>query len=95
MHAAVLAALVVSGVAGLGTMANEATHGGVSEMMGMGHHHMTDMGGYHCASHVGEHGSQHMDHMHDETHMAHDNCPGGSDMHDMDNPMMPGGMMNG
>lgn len=62
-------------------MANEATHGGVSEMMGLGHHHMADYGGYHCASHDGTHGHHHVEHMHNETRTAHEDCPGGSGMH--------------
>ena len=95
MSTAIMAGLVVAGVAGVGMMANEATHGGVAEMMGLGHNHMADYGGYHCASHDGSHGQHHMTHMHDETHAGHAGCPGGSQMHDMDHPMMPGGMMHG
>lgn len=76
-------------------MVNEASHGGMAEAMGLGHRHMTDVGGYHCASHAGEHGAHHVAHMHNETRAAHDGCPGGSAMHDMRNPMMPGGMMGG
>jgi hypothetical protein len=87
-----IAALAIGGLAAVGAMANEATHGGVSEMMGMGHHHMADVGGYHCASHMDEHGEHHMEHMHEEHPMDHDSCPGGSGMHDMDDPMMPGMM---
>lgn len=81
MQAAMLGALIVSGVAGIGMMTNEATHGGVAEMMGLGHHHMTDVGGYHCASHAGEHGAHHVDHMHNETHSSHSRCQGGGSMH--------------
>lgn len=76
-----MAALVVSGVAGVGMMGNEMTHGGMSEMMGMGHNHMADYGGYHCSSHTGDHGSHHMDHMHGDNYTAHEGCPGGSGMH--------------
>lgn len=95
MQTGMMAALIVSGVAGTGMMANEATHGGMSEMMGMGHNHMSDVGGYHCASHNGGQGSQHMQHMHNQTMAAHGSCPGGASMHDMQNPTMPGGMRNG
>ena len=87
-----IVALAIAGLAGMGTMANEGTHGGVAEMMGLGHQHMTDVGGYHCASHMGDHGQEHMEHMHEEHPMDHSSCPGGSGMHDMDQPMMPGMM---
>ena len=89
MQTGMMAALIVSGVAGAGMMANEASHGQVAEMMGVGHQHMADYGGYHCTSHQGDHASHHVDHMHNETHAAHAGCPGGSGMHDM------GGMSNG
>lgn len=95
MQTGMVAALVVSGVAGVGMMANEMTHGGVSETMGLGHQHMADYGGYHCASHMGEHGAHHVEHMHNETHMDHGNCPGGASMHDREHPMRPGGMVHG
>ena len=90
-----MAALVVSGMAGAGMMANEASHGGVAEAMGLGHHHMADVGGYHCASHTGEHGPHHVQHMHNETRAAHAACAGGAAMHGLGDPMMPGGMMGG
>ena len=93
LKAPLVAGLVVAGIAGLGTMANEGTHGGVAEMMGFGHHHMADYGGYHCASHMGADGGQHVQHMHEEMAVHHDDCPGGQEMHDLDHPMMPGGMM--
>ena len=80
----VIAALAVGGLAAMGTMINEGTHGEIAEMMGLGHHHMTDYGGYHCASHTGEHGADHMEHMHGDHPMDHDDCPGGADMHHMD-----------
>lgn len=45
--------------------ANEASHGEVAEMMGFGHHHMADYGGYHCSGHNGStHAGQHAEHMH-------------------------------
>ena len=78
-----IACLAVGGLAAMGTMVNEGTHGGLAEMMGLGHHHMADYGGYHCASHDGEDGAEHMEHMHGEHPMDHSDCPGGSDMHDM------------
>jgi hypothetical protein len=81
MQAVFVAALAVAGVAGSVTMANEAMHGGVAEMMGLGHQHMADYGGYHCASHDGMHGPHHEDHMHNETGMPHGDCPGGEGMH--------------
>jgi hypothetical protein len=87
-----LGALIVSGMAGFGVMANEGTHGGMAEAMGLGHHHMTDVGGYHCASHSGPDAQRHMDHMHNETMVHHENCSGGSSMHRMG---MMGGMPSG
>lgn len=93
LKTSLLAALGVGGIAAMGTMVNEGTHGDVAEMMGFGHHHMADYGGYHCASHMGEEGDEHFRHMHEDHETRHDDCPGGGDMHDMDHPMMPGGMM--
>lgn len=81
---AAITALAILALAAVGTLANEGTHGGVAEGMGLGHHHMADYGGYHCASHSGMHGSEHMAHMHGETHADHADCPGGSEMHGMD-----------
>lgn len=89
MSASMMGALIVSGLAGMGVMANEASHGGMAQAMGLGHHHLTDVGGYHCASHTGPDGATHMEHMHNETMMQHGNCPGGSGMHRM------GGMQEG
>src|SRR5687768_15667349 len=61
-----VAALAVAGIAGMGAMVNEGTHGEIAEMMGFGHHHMADYGGYHCASHMGENGNEHFQHMHED-----------------------------
>lgn len=90
-----MAALVVSGVAGAGFMANEMTHGGMAETMGMGHHHLADYGGYHCASHDGSEGMHHMEHMHGENFTAHSGCNGGAPMHGDRMGGMQGGMMHG
>ena len=87
MDHAVLAGLLVAGLAALGTIGNEASHGGLSEAMGLGHHHLADYGGYHCASHDGPHADDHLRHMHGDHPMRHDDCPGGSGMHHMDGGM--------
>lgn len=89
MHQAIIGALIVSASAASGMTMNEATHGGVSELVGLGHHHAADFGQYHCASHTGTLGPQHVQHMHNQTSIPHDGCPGGSSMHGQ------GGMMNG
>ncbi len=81
MSAGMMAGLVVAGMAGAGFMANEATHGAMAEAMGLGHNHMADYGGYHCAAHDGAHGAHHAEHMHNATSMPHGSCPGGSGMH--------------
>jgi hypothetical protein len=79
----VIAALAIGGLAALGTLVNEGTHGGLAETMGMGHHHLSDYGGYHCASHEGPDGGMHMEHMHGDHPMDHEDCPGGAGMHSM------------
>jgi hypothetical protein len=86
------------GLAGLftaGFAMNEWSHGGMTEMMGLGHHHMSDVGGYHCAMHDdAEHVTHHMSHMHGNNRTApHDACPGGGTMHGPGG--MSGGMMHG
>lgn len=83
MAASMMGALILSGMAGFGVTANEASHGAMAEGMGLGHQHMTDVGGYHCASHQGSQAAMHQQHMHNETQMQHGSCPGGSGMHRM------------
>ncbi|MFA5943102.1 MAG: hypothetical protein WC876_01410 [Candidatus Thermoplasmatota archaeon] len=93
LAANLIAALVVAGVAGAGTMANEAMHGDLADGMGFGHSHMTDYDGAHCASHTGPHAPQHMEHMHNGTMVPHDSCAGGAGMHNSGTAR--GGMMHG
>lgn len=85
LQPAMMAALLVSGVAGIGMMANEASHGQMAELMGLGHNHMADYGGYHCAAHDGEQAALHAAHMHNGTGngtmVGHSDCPGGAGMH--------------
>lgn len=45
MDPALLAGLIVAGVAPPGTIGNEASHGGLAETMGLGHRHLADYGG--------------------------------------------------
>lgn len=52
--AIVIAPLIVASVAGGGFIVNEWSHGGLSEAMGMGHHHMLDYGRQHCAAMNGD-----------------------------------------
>ena len=77
---------VLLGVSGIGVLANETTHGGFVDTIGLGHHHLADYGGYHCTSHRGDLGERHIQHMHNETLSQHNACPGGATMH-------KGGMM--
>jgi hypothetical protein len=46
--AIVMIPLIISMVAGGGFIVNEWSHGGLSEGMGMGHHHLLDHGRGHC-----------------------------------------------
>lgn len=90
--------LVPLGLAGLmtaGFAVNEWSHGGMAQTMGLGHHHMTDYGGYHCAMHDdADHAAHHLAHMHgNNTTMPHDGCPGGPAMHGAHGGQ--GGMMRG
>lgn len=63
-------------------VANEWSHGAMSEIMGVGHHHALDYGGYHCAGHNDTlHGQHHQAHMHGNQSMPHGGCPGGVGMH--------------
>ena len=75
--------LILALALGSGFLANEWSHGGLSEATGAGHHHLLDYGGYHCASHDdSEQGQMHMAHMHQaNASMPHDGCPGGTGMH--------------
>lgn len=76
-------AVVAAGVLLAGFGANEASHGGVAEAMGFGHHHALDHGGYHCSDHDdAEHYEHHVEHMHgNATGVHHDECPGGYQDH--------------
>lgn len=68
-------AAIAAGIMMTGFAANEMTHGGFAESMGMGHHHMTDHGGYHCTGPDDDaHWQDHVDHMHEEH--AGDHCGG-------------------
>lgn len=82
--------LVLSLALAGGFVANEWSHGGLSEATGAGHHHMLDYGGYHCAAHDDPaQGEMHMAHMHQaDMPMPHDACPGGDSMHGGGRPMM-------
>ena len=62
-------------------MVNEWSHGGLSEAVGLGHHHMLDYSGVHCAAHGGDQAMAHAAHMHGAAPVAHDACPGGAAMH--------------
>lgn len=72
--------LAASGVLIAGFGANEATHGGTAEAVGLEHSHMFDYGGYHCATpDDAGHWEDHVEHMHggvnDTGH--HDHCGSG------------------
>jgi hypothetical protein len=69
---------------GTGFVANEWSHGGLSDAFGMGHRHLLDFGGYHCAAHDDpERGPMHASHMHGNgLPVEHAGCRGGSQMHD-------------
>ncbi len=70
-------ALVVAGILMGGFAGNEMTHGGFSEAMGLGHHHMLDAEGIHCAGPGDPDWEEHVAHMHNRTahcgagHMRH------------------------
>ncbi|MFA5943085.1 MAG: hypothetical protein WC876_01320 [Candidatus Thermoplasmatota archaeon] len=74
----ILIACTMGLAAGVGVIGNEVTHGAWSESMGLGHHHLADYGGYHCAAHESQ---AHMQHMHNGTFTDHQHCPGGVHMH--------------
>lgn len=74
-----LAIPIVTTIAfGGGFVANEWSHGALSEAMGLGHHHMLDYGQHHCIPHDDpNHGPAHREHMHDpDEPRPHDECPG-------------------
>lgn len=102
MQALLVIPMVATALAGTGFLANEWSHGGLSEAMGMGHHHMLDFAGMHCAAHGDPAlGAAHMAHMHGNASMPHDGCPGGPGMHRQgmmgtgNGTMMGGGTMGG
>lgn len=67
-----LAALLGAGFAG-----NEVSHGAMAEAMGLGHHHMMDYDGAHCASLDGPMAAQHVGHMHGgDWNATHAGCGG-------------------
>lgn len=68
-------AIIVTGVFMGGFAGNEMSGGAFAESMGMGHHHMTDHGGYHCSGPGDEeHWADHVEHMHDGSTEFHDHC---------------------
>lgn len=72
--------LAASGLLLAGFGANEVTHGGVSEAMGLDHNHMLDYGDYHCADPGDtEHWDEHVEHVHggQNTTDDHDHCGAG------------------
>lgn len=61
----------------VGVGANEANHGALSEWMGLGHHHLTDHGGVHCASPGEPDWDRHVEHVHHGgQNGTHDHCDG-------------------
>ena len=71
-----LIAAIAAGVMMTGFAANEMSHGGFAESMGMGHHHMMDYGGYHCTGPEDtENWQDHVNHMHGKG--AGEHCRGG------------------
>lgn len=95
--ASVLAACVLGLSSGAGFITNEVTHGGLAESFGMDHHHLADVGGYHCANHTSSMGAQHAAHMHNGTmqDLDHAHCPGGYAMHGDHYNHTHGGGMHG
>lgn len=78
-------AVVAAAILATGFAANEMSHGAVAETMGVGHHHMLDYGGYHCAGvEDAEHWDHHVEHMHGGNATAdHAGCGGNHQrMHD-------------
>lgn len=70
MYVVMTAGAVMLGAAG----ANEMTHGGFAQAMGVGHHHMADYGGYHCAGPNDADWARHVDHMHGGSTDFEDHC---------------------
>jgi hypothetical protein len=64
MLAPQILAVALAGVLFAGFAVNEMSHGAMAEMMGLGHRHMLDHGGYHCAEPTSEHWERHQSHMH-------------------------------
>lgn len=61
---------------------NEVSHGAVSETVGLGHQHMTDVGGYHCTAHDHpDQADEHMAHMHGDAGNATAHHHGGPHNH--------------
>ncbi|MGQ0536630.1 MAG: hypothetical protein ACT4PT_11220 [Methanobacteriota archaeon] len=82
MDASLLVPLALAGLAGAGFVVNEWSHGAMAESGGLGHRHLLDHGGYHCATHDGARGTEHVAHMHgNTTAVPHEACPGGAAMH--------------
>ena len=82
MNASLLIPLVVAGLSGGGFVVNEWSHGEMAEAMGLGHHHMLDYDGVHCAAHNNAtQGQMHAAHMHGNSSVPHDGCAGGAAMH--------------
>ena len=98
MVAPQLIAIIAAGMFMGGFAGNEFSHGGFAESMGMGHHHMTDYGGYHCADPSDdEHWADHVEHMHDGSVEFDEHCNGAHMTMDhehigggMNDPMGPG-----
>jgi hypothetical protein len=78
-----------------GFLVNEWSHGSLAETTGLGHHHMLDHGGHHCAAHDdAERAAYHVAHMHGSEPVAHAACTGGPAMHGVGTlpaPARPGG----
>lgn len=88
-----LVPLVLTTLLGATGLANEWSHGAVSEAIGFGHHHLLDTGGYHCVSHAdANQAARHQAHMHanatNGSDHPHANCPGGASMHGRGNDHM-------
>jgi hypothetical protein len=88
----VLLPLALAAIFGAFFVGNEWSHGGFAEAMGLGHRHLFDHGGHHCASHDDAAvGAKHMEHMHDGNRtVTHGLCPGGARMHERNGTHMGG-----
>lgn len=77
MQAVLALPVALAALFGTGFLANEWSHGAMSEAVGLGHHHVLDYGGYHCAGHGdAEHGAHHAAHMHGNASRPHQGCAG-------------------